>query len=78
MTDSNTEDIEDAIVRFLDGRSRSLDEIIREMWWVDDRRWVGVAIDLHLLRDGRARYADCDVNHGHNGDCRLEAAAAAA
>jgi hypothetical protein len=75
VTNSKTEDIKDAIMRFLDGSSRRLDEIIREMWWVDDRRWVGVAIDLHLVRDGRARYASCDVSHGHNGDCRLEAVA---
>lgn len=70
---SKTEDIEADIVRFLDGGSRSLDEIVDRLSWVGDRRWVGVAIDLHLIRDGRARYADCDVNHNHSGDCRLEA-----
>lgn len=73
---NKTADIEDAIVLFLDGGSRSLDEIVQHLSWVDDRRWVGVAIDLHLIRDGRARYAGCDVNHGHDGGCRLEAATA--
>ncbi len=75
MTSSKTDDIEDAIARFLGGGSRSLDEIIRELWWVDDRRCIGVAIDLHLVRDGRARYVACDVNHNHSGGCRLEAVA---
>lgn len=70
---SKTTDIEDEIVRLLDGGSMTLDELMPLLAWVDDRRWVGVAIDLHLVRDGRVRYANCDVNHNHSGGCVLEA-----
>lgn len=70
---SKTTDIEDEIVRLLDGGSMTLDELMPLLAWVDDRRWVGVAIDLHLVRDGRVRYVNCDVNHNHSGGCVLEA-----
>lgn len=71
--DSKTADIEFEIVRILVGGRLTLDELMSHLAWVDDRRWVGVAIDLHLVRDGRVRYADCHVNHHHGGGCVLEA-----
>jgi hypothetical protein len=76
MSESKTEDIEFEIVRILgnhDGRL-TLGELMPILeTWVDDRRWIGVAIDLHLVPDGKARYANCHVNHNHSGACVLEA-----
>lgn len=72
---SKTEDIEFEIVQILgnhDGRL-TLDELMPKLAWVDDRRWIGVAINLHLVKDGKVRYADCDVSHNHDGSCVLEA-----
>ncbi len=72
---SKTEDIKSEIVRILDGGALTLDELMPRLAWVDDRRWVGVAIDLHLVRDGKVRYANCEVNHHHHGGCVIEAVA---
>lgn len=72
---SKTADIEADIREFLRSGPKTLDEVLARTWWVDDRRWVGVAIDLHLVRDGHVRYQSCDVNHHHNGACVLEAVA---
>jgi hypothetical protein len=72
---SKTEDIEDEIVRILDGGRMALGELMRHLAWVDDRRWIGVAVDLHLVRNGKVRYRDCHVNHNHSDHCILEAVA---
>jgi hypothetical protein len=72
---SKTTDIESAIVRTLDdynGRI-ALGNLMLELAWVDDRRWIGVAINLHLVKDGKVRYADCDSNHNHSDSCAIEA-----
>lgn len=72
---SKTDDIEFDIRMFLRSGPKTLDEVMSRCAWVDDRRWVGVAIDLHLVPDGFARYGSCDVNHNHSGSCTLEAVA---
>jgi hypothetical protein len=69
---SKTEDIEAEIVRILADGPITLESLLTKLAWVDDRRWVGVAIDLHLVRDGKARYTNCHVNHNHSGSCLLE------
>lgn len=70
---SKTADIEFEIVRILDGGRMTLGELMPKLAWVDDRRWIGVAIDLHLVEDGKVRYADCDSNHNHSDSCAIEA-----
>lgn len=70
---SKTDDIEFKIVQLLDGGRMALGDVMSELAWVDDPRWVGVAIDLHLVRDGKVRYADCHVNHNHRDSCIIEA-----
>lgn len=70
---SKTTDIEVEIVRLLDAGRMTLGELMRWLAWVDDRRWIGVAIDLHLVKDGKVRYVDCDSNHNHSDACAIEA-----
>lgn len=69
---SKTADIEFEIRNLLNGGPQTLDRVMNHLSWVDDRRWVGIAIDLHLIPEGKARWASCDDDHNHDGRCILE------
>lgn len=68
---NQTADIEHAILTFLDNGPCTLDDLLTHLSWVNDRRWVGVAM-MHLDRGGRVRHVTCDFNHNHDSGCMVE------
>jgi hypothetical protein len=71
---NKTEDIEFEMLCGLDDGPVTLADLeAKRFEWVDDRRWIGVAL-YRMLRDGRLRMVGCDVNHMHEGDCVVEVA----
>lgn len=72
---SKTADIEFEIKVALRSGPKTLDglEAGDRFAWLDDRRWLGVALG-HMVRDGRVQ-ADCDWDHhSHSGNCTISLA----
>lgn len=69
---SKTDDIEFAITDHLGDGPATLDQLMNELGWVGDPRWIGVAL-MHLRRDQKIRYTACDAGHNHSGECTVEA-----
>ncbi len=71
---NKTTDIEDAITGgLLTGGPITLAELKDGLHWVDDPRWIAVAL-MHLERDNRIEYPDCLAGHSHVGRCTIEVA----
>ncbi len=65
---SKTADIEAEVVSALSRGMASLADIEAAFDWLDDRRWLMVAV-LRLLREGRIVPVGCESDHNHDGDC---------
>jgi hypothetical protein len=69
---NKTRDIEIGIVAALANGPLTLDglEAGGRFAWLDDRRWLGVAIG-NMRRDGRLVWVECDPDHSHDGNCAI-------
>ncbi len=68
---NKTADIESAITDHLAYSPVTLDQLMSDLGWVGDPRWIGVAL-VHLRQREEIRYAACDANHSHSGLCSVE------
>lgn len=68
---SKTDDIEDAITGRLADGPATLDQLMNNLGWVGDPRWIGVAL-VHLRQRREIRYTTCDGDHNHGGSCAVE------
>lgn len=68
---SKTDDIEYAIIFALADGPMCLEVLEQDLPYVDDRRWIGVAL-MHLERGGRIRFTSCERSHSHDGACVVE------
>jgi hypothetical protein len=71
---NKTDDIEFEVKVALAGGPLTLDglEAGDRFVWLDDRRWLGVAIS-NMVRNGRVK-TSCDwASHNHGGGCLIEA-----
>jgi hypothetical protein len=70
---NKTDDIEWEISRALDSRPMTLaDPKGNHFGWLDDPRWLGVAI-YRMLGDGRIRAVSCGQGCQHDGACVVKA-----
>lgn len=67
---NKTADIEAAITDHLADGPATLDQLMNDLGWVGDPRWIGVAL-VHLRRRGEIRYTTCDADHDHGGNCAV-------
>jgi hypothetical protein len=69
---NKTDDIEWEISRALAGGRMTLADLeAAHLGWLDDRRWLGVAVH-RMLGDGRIRAVNCGQGCQHDGACVVE------